>query len=92
MNLEKYAQIDLNNALKIEELFWLEKSRIKWHINGDRNTRYFHRLTRIKKFTKMINVLRVGDDVLTEPTEIASHIVNHFQQFFLLITLFKATI
>jgi hypothetical protein len=66
----------------MEELFWLEKSRVKWHIDGDRNTKYFHRLAKIKNSTKLINVSRDGDNVITDPTEIANIIVNHFQNIF----------
>ncbi|MCH84849.1 RNA-directed DNA polymerase (Reverse transcriptase), partial [Trifolium medium] len=82
LNLEKSAQLDLNNALNIEEMFWYEKSRINWHIDGDRNTKYFHRMAKIKSSTKMINAIRDGDTVLTEPSEVAIHIVNHFQNLF----------
>ncbi|MCH80720.1 DUF4283 domain protein, partial [Trifolium medium] len=82
MKMEKNAQMDLNNALNIEEMFWLEKSRVKWHLDGDRNTAYFHRMAKIKSTTKTINAIRDGDIVLTEPTEIANHIVNYYQNLF----------
>jgi hypothetical protein len=64
LNLEKSAQLDLNNALNIEEMYLYEKSRISWHIDGDRNTKYFHRMAKIKRSTKMINAIRDGDTVL----------------------------
>lgn len=44
-NLEKKetkAQYDMEVALNIEEEFWKEKARIKWHTDGDRNTKFFH--------------------------------------------------
>jgi len=79
---QKHAQIDLNKALDMEEVFWREKSRVKWHLEGDRNTRYFHRLTKIKNSTKTISSIRNGDDIITDPDLIASHLTNHFQNIF----------
>ncbi|XP_058755572.1 uncharacterized protein LOC131628769 [Vicia villosa] len=43
------AQTTLSKALDIENCFWREKSRIKWSLEGDRNTAFFHRITKIKK-------------------------------------------
>ncbi|PNY04330.1 serine/threonine-protein phosphatase 6 regulatory [Trifolium pratense] len=43
MNQEKQAQVDLELALNIEEAFWKEKAKIKWSLEGDRNTKFFHR-------------------------------------------------
>lgn len=42
---EKKAQCELDKVLNIEEVFWLEKSKVKWHLKGDRNTAYFNRVT-----------------------------------------------
>jgi hypothetical protein len=60
LNLEKQAQLDLNQALDRQECFWQEKARTNWHLNGDRNTAYFHRLSKIKNKTKRISSLRDG--------------------------------
>jgi len=48
MEQEKQAQINLQQSLNIEEIFWKEKSKVKWHLEGDRNTSFFHRTTKIK--------------------------------------------
>jgi len=41
MMQERHAQT--NEALLKQEVFWQEKARIRWHMNGDRNSSYFHR-------------------------------------------------
>jgi len=79
---QKLAQIDLNKALHMEEAFWCEKSRVKWHLEGDRNTSYFHRLTKIKNSTKTISSIRNGDEIIIDPEQITSHLTNHFQNIF----------
>ena len=82
MDQHKVAQIQLENVLNIEEEFWREKSKVTWHTDGDRNTKYFHRLTKIKNTSKLINSLMNGDNMITDPEEISSHITNHYKNIF----------
>lgn len=42
VNLEKELIRDYNMALKQEEMFWFQKSRIKWIMEGESNTKFFH--------------------------------------------------
>jgi hypothetical protein len=35
LDQEKLAQLSLENALSMEEMFWHEKSRVQWHCDGD---------------------------------------------------------
>lgn len=79
---EKKAQGDLDLALNKEETFWFEKSKVKWNMEGDRNTAYFHRVTKIKNTTKLITLLRDGEHTLTDPNQIANHAVNYFKNVF----------
>ncbi|GAU13502.1 hypothetical protein TSUD_127990 [Trifolium subterraneum] len=44
--LEDKLQNELSTILKKEELMWFQRSRAKWLIDGDRNTRYYHIKTR----------------------------------------------
>jgi hypothetical protein len=37
----------LEDALNKQECFWQEKAHLNWHLEGDRNTKYFHRLAKI---------------------------------------------
>jgi len=41
MNDEKLAQTALDIALHKKETFWQEKAKLRWHVDGDRNTKYF---------------------------------------------------
>ncbi|XP_045810732.1 uncharacterized protein LOC123905142 [Trifolium pratense] len=74
MNQEKQAQVDLELALNIEEAFWKEKAKIKWSLEGDRNTKFFHRVAKINAATNKIIFMRNGDNFLTDPDAIADHV------------------
>jgi hypothetical protein len=79
---EKLASAVLEEALSRQEVFWQEKARLNWHLEGDRNTKYFHKLTKIKTSTKTITSLQDGEHVLTDQSQIADHIVNYYKNLF----------
>ncbi|CAK8535930.1 unnamed protein product [Lathyrus sativus] len=45
----------------MEECFWKAKSRTIWHLKGDRNTTFFHRVSKIKSKLKPISMFKHGD-------------------------------
>ncbi|XP_019431829.1 PREDICTED: uncharacterized protein LOC109338932 [Lupinus angustifolius] len=79
---ENLAQKQLLNALNLEEIFWKDKARVNWHTHGDRNTSYFHKLTRIREATKAISMIRHEGNIITDPDEISSHIVHFYMNLF----------
>ncbi|KAE9601079.1 putative RNA-directed DNA polymerase [Lupinus albus] len=52
-------------TLSMKENFWREKSRLNWHTSGDRNTKFFHKVTKIRQVTKSMSLLRDEDNILT---------------------------
>jgi len=76
------AQLLLTKALNFQEQLWKEKARNQNFVNGDRNTAYFHRVSKIRAATKSIYVLQDGDNVITDPTAIELHIFSYFQGIF----------
>jgi hypothetical protein len=82
LDQEKSALINLENVLHMEELFWSEKAKVKWHIEGDRNTAYFHRIAKIRNTSNHISSLMNGDVALNSTDEISAHVVDHFSSLF----------
>jgi len=78
LDQEKNAQLNLENALNQEEIFWHEKSKVKWHCEGNRNTTYFHRIAKIINVSSLITTMRNGDITFNDPELISAHVVNHF--------------
>ena len=79
---EKKAQSNLDEALLKQESFWQEKARIRWHMDGYRNSRYFHRLTQIKNKTKMISSIKNDEELISDPQRMSDYIVNYYNCIF----------
>ncbi|XP_058755939.1 uncharacterized protein LOC131629160 [Vicia villosa] len=78
---EAKDQHELEKALILEE-FDKEKANMKWHTDGDRNTRFFHTYARIKRKNNMISSLNFNDVVTTDHNIIENHLVKHFTNLF----------
>lgn len=74
---------DLKAAYLAEESFWKQRSRNLWLSLGDRNSGYFHAVTKGRKAKNNFSVLEnsEGTPVFTEQ-EITGTIVNYFKNLF----------
>ncbi|WJX14219.1 hypothetical protein P8452_04514 [Trifolium repens] len=79
---EKMASTLYEDALNKQEVFWQERARLNWHLEGDRNTKYFHRLAKIKTSTKAITSLLDGEHVITDQSQIAEHVIDYYKNLF----------
>lgn len=67
LRLEKELHEEYNQILVQEELIWYQKSREKWVKLGDRNTKFFHIQTVVRRKRNKIHGLFVGDEWCTDP-------------------------
>ncbi|KAF1872494.1 hypothetical protein Lal_00016795 [Lupinus albus] len=82
LNQEQLAQSELLLALDVEEKFWKEKARISWHSNGDRNTSFFHKLTKVRQATRALASLRDGENILVDQDAISQHVLGYFTDIY----------
>ncbi|XP_052114210.1 uncharacterized protein LOC127745486 [Arachis duranensis] len=61
---------DYNCILLQEELFWFQKSREQWVRFGDRNTKFFHLQTLVRRRFNKINELFISDGSWSTDSEI----------------------
>ncbi|KAI5440392.1 hypothetical protein KIW84_010039 [Lathyrus oleraceus] len=73
---ENHAQVILDNALFIVDLFWKEKARVRWYAKGDWNTKYFHMIAKIKNAARGIHSIKIDDTLTIDPNKIATHDSN----------------
>lgn len=48
-------------------------------MDGDRKTRFFHRIAKIKETTKRISILKVEGVFLTDQNQIIDHVVAYYK-------------
>nr|ABE87589.2 RNA-directed DNA polymerase (Reverse transcriptase); Ribonuclease H; Endonuclease/exonuclease/phosphatase [Medicago truncatula] len=79
---ELEAHLILTKALHYQDELWREKLRDQRFIHGDRNTAYFHRISKVRATKNTISFLQDGDAVITDPARIEVHVLNYFQAIF----------
>ncbi|CAJ2657672.1 unnamed protein product [Trifolium pratense] len=76
--LEKKLQGELSIILRKEELMWFQRSRAKWLMDGDRNTRYYHIKTINRRRKNNITMLKDDSDKWIEEVDQLRKLVNDF--------------
>lgn len=73
----------LNKAYLAEEDYWKQKSRLLWLKLGDRNTGYFHAITKARKRANGFSVIENEDgQMVHKEEEIIEVIGDYFQSLF----------
>lgn len=80
----KKTQREYEHVLAKEELHWFQKSRAKWLYMGDRNTKYFHGSTAIKKRKNKYEMLKdENDNQISEDQALESLVTNFYKDLYL---------
>ncbi|XP_019261255.1 PREDICTED: uncharacterized protein LOC109239187 [Nicotiana attenuata] len=70
-------------AYKKEESFWKQKSAVKWFVEGEVNSRFFHSIVKGRKKRLSLKKMRRDDgNWIEEEKEIAKEAVSFFQKQF----------
>lgn len=68
----------------MEVVFWRDKAKTKWHLDGGMNKFVFHKCSKIRKSKNTITHFRTNEGLLHDPDEMAAHAVNYFTNLFFL--------
>lgn len=68
---------DIEKVLLMEEISWRQKSR--WLKEGDKCSKFFHKVANSHRRNNAIEVLHSGSNVLHSPEEIQDHIVQYYE-------------
>ena len=81
--LEAKLQGELEEWLRRNEMLWRQKSREMWLKDGDKNSKFFHLSTIIRRKKNSIDAIKdEGGSWLTCKKEIQRHIMEQFSQRF----------
>jgi hypothetical protein len=74
---------EMDELLYREEILWMQRSRIAWLSEGDRNTKYFHKRASCRKKKNKIHKLKRPDGSWTcDSTEMEGLATDFFQMLY----------
>lgn len=74
---------ELENVLEQEEVLWLQKSREKWCVHGDRNTKFFHMSTIIRRKRNRVEMLKKDETQwVSDAKELEKLAVDYFRKLY----------
>lgn len=73
------APLNLESLYRIKSSMLCQKSKLNWQLNGEKNTRLFHRAIAKRKSKNSITSIMVGSTVYTTPSDIKHAFFNHFK-------------
>lgn len=82
-NIRKEMWSEYVAVLVQEEILWYRKSRSKWLYFGDRNTRFFHGVTTIKRRKNTYDILQDRDgNWVGEPQQLENMVSSFYKDLF----------
>ncbi|GMI70420.1 hypothetical protein HRI_000711300 [Hibiscus trionum] len=74
----KKVRLKLWELHRKEEREWKQKSRSRWIVDGNRNTKFYHHLASSRRQANWIHLFRVNGKIISEEGAIHEEIKRHF--------------
>ncbi|XP_031485719.1 uncharacterized protein LOC116254464 [Nymphaea colorata] len=78
---EESIQRELEQELHLEKIMWKEKFRVKWLLDGDKNTHFFQTIANNRSRRKRIVELEVVGQTFSTTNNVLEAISSHFECF-----------
>lgn len=73
---------ELDLLIEMEELSWKQKSRVLLLKDGDRCTKFFHRVVNSNRKVNFISSLEVEGELVEDPAHISDQIVSFYNSLY----------
>jgi hypothetical protein len=73
---------DLESSILQEEISWRQESRVLWLKEGDRCTKFFHRVANSNRRSNSIESLLVNGSTSSDQQVIRDHVVHFYESLF----------
>ncbi|KAL6580244.1 hypothetical protein OROMI_008268 [Orobanche minor] len=78
----KEMNANLTLTLSMEEIFWKQKSHVKWIVEGESNSKFFHTIVKNKRQKNFIHSIRENGHYINTPEEIKNWAISYFLDCF----------
>lgn len=83
LNLDRKLRRELEITLHQEELYWFQRSKEEWICSGDKNTKFYHAATNVKKLRSRITQLKTDSGEWVQDTRMLKDMIrDHFIRIF----------
>lgn len=80
--LQSQVSSELQDLYQEKTAMLIQQSRVKWDVDGDKNSRFFHQVVKFRSNRNSIKAIKDGNVVLSNPEDIRNLFFNHFRNFF----------
>ncbi|XP_075508178.1 uncharacterized protein LOC142545090 [Primulina tabacum] len=83
LKLDAKLRRELDKVLEQEELLWYQKSREDWIVSGDRNTKFYHASTMVRRSRNKIEALKEENgNWITEEDRLKHKVQDYYTSLF----------
>ena len=76
-------KVEIMNLASLEEISWRQKSQFLFVKEGDKNTRFFHRIANSRRRSNHIRGIEVDGVLYEDEEEVRSKVVNFYQRLYI---------
>ena len=81
LNLKHVLNERLADLLREEELKWYQRAKVKYLLEGDASTKYYHLLANGRHRKTRIFQLEDGNDIISGDAQLKKHITKYISHF-----------
>lgn len=80
-NTKQEIRLRLEELYKIKSSMLCQKARVNWQLNGEKNSKFFHRIINKRRRQNAIHFIRIDNNLVDNPRLISKEFLKHFKSF-----------